>query len=71
MNLSMFLSSLERGGKTKFANKINVSKSFLRQMETGKTPVPPQTAKKIESASNGLVTKEDLRPDLWNASERG
>lgn len=66
MNLSDYLKSLPRGGKTQFARKIRVSKSFLRHMETEYAKVPVQRAKDIEKETNGIVKKEILRPDLWS-----
>lgn len=65
MTLQNYLASLARGEKKRFAHQINVSSSFLRQMETGKSKVPPIRAKQIEEATNGIVKKEDMRPDLW------
>lgn len=65
MTLSDYLSQLERGGKSQFAKKIDVSKSFLRQMEAGTTPIPIHVAKKIEEHTLGKVTKAELRPDVW------
>lgn len=65
MTLTEYLSKLGRGGKDEFAKKIGVSKSFLRQMETGTSKVPPPRALAIEKHTNGLVTKTELRPDLW------
>lgn len=65
MNLSEYLKSLPRGGKSKFAQKISVSKSFLRQMESGYAKIPAKRAQDIEKETLGLVSKSDLRPDLW------
>ncbi|MFQ0995640.1 transcriptional regulator [Gilliamella sp. BG2] len=65
MNLSDYLSQLGRGGKSQFAKEINVSKSFLRQMEVGTAPIPIHIAKKIEAHTFGKVTKAELRPDVW------
>lgn len=65
MTLSDYLSQLKRGGKSQFAKKIDVSKSFLRQMEDGTAPIPIYVAKKIEEHTQGKVTKAELRPDVW------
>lgn len=68
MNLSDYLSRIARvrGAKSQFARSINVSKSFLRQMETGKAPIPISVAKRIEIQTSGMVTKAELRPDVWD-----
>lgn len=65
MTLSDYLSRLKRGGKSQFAKQIDVSKSFLRQMESGIAPIPIHIAKKIEEHTRGQVTKAELRPDVW------
>lgn len=65
MTLSDYLSQLERGGKSRFAEKIGVSKSFLRQMEVGTAPIPINVAKKIEKHTQGKVTRAEVRPDVW------
>lgn len=65
VNLTEYLSSLPRGGKSRFAKSLNVSKSFLRQMETGKSQIPIGVARKIENETSGIVKKEVLRPDVW------
>ncbi|QHJ84180.1 MAG: hypothetical protein [Bacteriophage sp.] len=66
MKLSIYLSQLPRGGKSKFAQEIGISKSFLRQLELGIAKIPIQVAKKIESCTSGKVTKAELRPDVWD-----
>lgn len=65
MTLSDYLSQLERGGKSRFAEKIGVSKSFLRQMEVGTAQIPINVAKKIEKHTQGIVTRAEVRPDVW------
>ncbi|MGX2956404.1 YdaS family helix-turn-helix protein [Ursidibacter arcticus] len=65
MNLTTYLSDRPRGFKSDFAKKLGISKSYLRQVETGYSPMPVYLAKKIEEITNGEVTKSELRPDLW------
>ncbi|WP_294833308.1 YdaS family helix-turn-helix protein [uncultured Gilliamella sp.] len=65
MTLFDYLSQLERGGKSRFAKKIDVSKSFLRQMAIGTAPIPIYVAKRIEEHTSGKVTRAELRPDVW------
>ncbi len=66
MSLGKYLSDRPRGFKSDFAHKLGVSTSFLRQMETGYSKIPPALAKKIEDVTNGDLSKSDLRPDLWD-----
>ncbi|MCX8649961.1 helix-turn-helix domain-containing protein [Gilliamella sp. B2776] len=65
MKLSHYLNQLPKGGKSQFAKEIDVSKSFLCQMASGKANVPIRVAKKIEEHTHGQVTKAELRPDVW------
>lgn len=65
MTLLEYLNSLPRGGKSKFAQRIKVPKSFLSNMATGRVKVPVKRAKEIEKETFGLVTKAELRPDIW------
>ena len=66
MKLSEYLSRLPRGGKSQFAKQVDVSKSFLRQMELGIAKIPIHVAKKIEQQTSGKVSKAELRPDVWD-----
>ncbi|PXY91391.1 transcriptional regulator [Gilliamella apis] len=66
MKLSEYLSKLPRGGKSQLAEKVGVSKSFLRQMESGAAKIPIHVAKKIELYTSGNVSKNELRPDVWD-----
>lgn len=65
MKLSNYLSSMPRGGKSAFAKRIGISNSFLWQIASGKSQIPPEVAKKIEQQTKGIVKKSELRPDLW------
>jgi DNA-binding transcriptional regulator YdaS (Cro superfamily) len=62
MTLIEFFSS----GNTQsaLAEKIGVSPSFLNQWLTGARPIPEVRALEIERATNGVVTCEELRPDV-------
>lgn len=65
MNLKSYISI--RHGKAKvLAYEIGVSPSFLSQMAAGDRSVSPEYAVAIEQATNGAVTRKDLRPnDFW------
>jgi DNA-binding transcriptional regulator YdaS (Cro superfamily) len=66
MNLRDYLTSLPRGGVTKFAAELGVSKSFLLQMAAGKAAISPKRCVLIEALSGGAVTRKfDLHPDDW------
>ena len=42
----------------------HVSQSFVSQWLRGDRPIPTKHAEVIEKAMNGVVTVDDLRPDL-------
>lgn len=44
---------------------INVSRTHLYDIISGKTVPGPKLALKIEAWSNREVTRAELRPDLW------
>lgn len=66
MNLQKYLSKKPRGAKASFALEIGISRSFLRQIETGRSKCPIPLAKKIEEATDGVVSRTDLRPDVYD-----
>lgn len=66
MNLKQFIEKLPKGGASILAEKIGVSPSFLSQMASGASSINPIYAVKIEQATNGEVTRKDLRPDDWH-----
>ena len=47
-----------------FAKKLGVSQGLIHQWITGRTRVVAERCESIEVATNYLVTREDLRPDL-------
>ena len=65
MDLKSYLSSLERGEPSRFAEKLGVSISYLSQLASGKSPVSVSRCLEIETKTDGMVTRRDLRPDDW------
>jgi DNA-binding transcriptional regulator YdaS (Cro superfamily) len=53
------------GGRSVLAARISVSSSFISQMITGTRPIPPKLCRAIEVATEGRVTREELRPDIF------
>lgn len=54
--------------KNTFARDINITKSFLDMVITGKRAFKwPQTVNKIIFATGGAITTGDLRPDIVEA----
>lgn len=47
---------------------LRVPNSLLSQWKTGVRRVPAEHCRAIEQATNGAVTRYDLRPDVFGAS---
>lgn len=56
------------GSQTALAASIGVSPSFVNQLVNGSRPIPPKLCSRIELATCGRVTREDLRPDIFSES---
>ncbi|CAB5540389.1 Cro/CI family transcriptional regulator [Citrobacter freundii] len=65
MQLQNYVASLDRGGVSKLAVQLGVTVSFLSQMSSGYTRIPPSRALAIEVATKGLVTRRELLPNDW------
>ncbi len=64
MNLPDYLSE-ERGRGAALASAVGVTQVMISQWAAGIKPVPPERCVSIERATNGAVTRRDLRPDDW------
>lgn len=53
------------GSQSLLAEKIGVSPQFVCQMANGTRPIPATLVLKIEDATNGAVTRHDLRADIF------
>lgn len=65
MDLKTYINS-ERGTATKLAAAIGVSLSYLSQMSDGTSAISPKRCVAIEEATEGCVSRKDLRPDDWS-----
>jgi DNA-binding transcriptional regulator YdaS (Cro superfamily) len=54
-----------KGSQAEFAKAISKSQPFVNDMLHGKKRVPAELCQKIEAATNGAVTRYDLRPDVF------
>lgn len=63
MKLSIYL-NLQRGRAKSLAHDLQVSESLIAQWARGK-PVAAERCPAIESATEGAVSRRDLRPDDW------
>lgn len=66
MILKNHLSIIGRGSASLLGREIGVSPVLISQWANGDRPVPPKHCVAIERATNGAVTRRDLRPDDWH-----
>lgn len=65
MQLLDYINSLSTDQQEAFAEKCGTSMAYLRQVAYGNRVCREKLASKIESASGGTVTRQELRPDDW------
>lgn len=65
MNLILKKACELAGGQSKLAEKIGVTTSAVNQWVKGNRPIPIDRCVAIERATNGNITRRDLRPDDW------
>ena len=65
MTLNEYFSEEPRGAKSEMAAYLGISLTWLSLVINGKRKVSPKLALAIEEATQGLVKKADLRPDLF------
>ncbi|HEV2612515.1 MAG TPA: Cro/CI family transcriptional regulator [Noviherbaspirillum sp.] len=64
MKLSEYL-SVERGRGANIASVLNVAPQQVYQWASGSRSIPVERCVEIEHATEGAVTRRDLRPDDW------
>jgi DNA-binding transcriptional regulator YdaS (Cro superfamily) len=71
MNLKTYT---DQNSQKFLAEQLGVHLSFVNQMVTGKRPVPIAVCVAIEKVTQGLVTRQELRPDdywlMWPDLEK-
>jgi DNA-binding transcriptional regulator YdaS (Cro superfamily) len=65
MDIKTYISSA-RGNSVLLSKNLGVSMSFLSQMASGAATISIPRCVAIEQATNGKVTRKDLRPDDWH-----
>lgn len=53
-----------------FGQRVGVQKAAVSKWENG-VPPSPACALRIEEATQGVIPKWQLRPDIWTAPEQG
>lgn len=65
MTLAEYFSTEPRGSKVEMAQYLNITATYMSLLIHGKRRASPYMALAIEAATQGLVTRRDLRPDLY------
>lgn len=50
-----------------FAKRLGIAEVTLRSLENGNRTITAERAKEIEEQTNGALTREQLRPDIFDA----
>lgn len=70
MDLKTYIDGLSRGGSAELALKLGIHPVYLSQLarigDGGRIP-SAELAVSIEQATKGAVTRQDLRPNDWQA----
>lgn len=64
MNLATYVEQLPRGGKKLLAIQLGITASYLSRLISGDRSITAERAIQIEDASNGAVSRVELRPDI-------
>ena len=68
MNISDYLKKHGLSQK-RFGEQVGITQGMVWQLLQGMCRASPETAKRIEAATNGEITRAELRPDLWDQPE--
>ena len=65
MTLQEYFSTEPRGAKIEMARHLGITAEWMSKMIAGKAVISAALALKVEQATQGLVKRKDLRPDLF------
>lgn len=65
MTLSDYFKTDVRGAKAEMAAHLGITPTWLSLLIAGRRKASPVLAMSIEVATSGLVTRKDLRPDIF------
>ena len=66
MTLSEYFSTEPRGAKLEMAEHLGITPTWLSLLMSGRKRASPLLCVKIEEATQQLVTRKELRPDLFS-----
>jgi DNA-binding transcriptional regulator YdaS (Cro superfamily) len=65
MTLAEYFKTDVRGAKSEMAEYLKISPTWMALIIAGRRKASPVLALSIEKATNGLVTRQELRPDIF------
>jgi DNA-binding transcriptional regulator YdaS (Cro superfamily) len=65
MKLKDYFVGRPYGAKVELARKLGITKTWMSQLIAGTERCSPTLAVKIQEATEGAVTKADMRPDIF------
>lgn len=65
MTLQEYFADKKRGAKDALAKELNITRTWMSLIISGREMCSPELALEIEKLTNGAVTRKDLRPDLF------
>ena len=66
MHLKEYFVGEPYGSKKEMADHLNITLTWLGLLMRGTRRPSPELAKRIELATQGLVTAKELRPDIFD-----
>jgi DNA-binding transcriptional regulator YdaS (Cro superfamily) len=66
MDLKKYFKEEPHGAKKEMADHLGITQTWLGLLIHNKSKPSAVLARKIEKATQGLVTAKDLRPDIFN-----
>ena len=65
MELKAYYQALNAQEKREFAKAVKTSDGYLRHLVEKRRKASPKLCKRIEVASDNKVTRQELRPDIY------
>jgi DNA-binding transcriptional regulator YdaS (Cro superfamily) len=65
MTLAEYFKTDVRGAKAEMAEYLKISPTWMALIIAGRRKASPVLSLAIEKATNGMVTRQELRPDIF------
>jgi hypothetical protein len=65
MTLAEYFKTDVRGAKAEMAEYLKISPTWMALIIAGRRRASPVLSLAIEKATNGMVTRQELRPDIF------